>query len=334
MKILDRNLDFDSNVVEISLTGLPEINEIHPEINEIHPEINDRKSLDFSLQEIISEGKIEKIANGIWDIDIETYHSTPGLSRSQLWELTKSPLHFWHKYRNPDYVKPAKTEALIFGDLVHTLVLEPQFFDCRFVISPKFDKRTKIGKHSAMIFESSIAGRTSITQDDKDKADLMAKAVLTNKYASQLLKDCMIEKSIYFTHPESGLQCKVRPDAWRKNIVIDLKTSADASYNAFQRSAMNYGYFLQAAMTSVSLTQNDIHDMTFIFIVVESSEPYGVAIYPVDREAVEKSIFMFNDLMTIYNAYSQLSQNKVWESYPMKTLVLPNWYKELPQVGV
>ena len=97
---------------------------------------------------------------------------------------------------------------------------------------------------------------------------------------------------------------------------------------------MNYGYFLQAAMTSVSLTQNDIHDMTFIFIVVESSEPYGVAIYPVDREAVEKSIFMFNDLMTIYNAYSQLSQNKVWESYPMKTLVLPNWYKELPQVGV
>jgi exodeoxyribonuclease VIII len=86
----------------------------------------------------------EKVINpGIYNLSSEAYHHGPGISRSGLMEFKRSPYHYWYKHLNPDYIAEPATPAQIFGNALHTYVLEPEKFDQQFFVAPKFDKRTK-----------------------------------------------------------------------------------------------------------------------------------------------------------------------------------------------
>ena len=55
----------------------------------------------------------------------------------------------------------------------------------------------------------------------------------------------------------SHLMMKVRPDGLCKNypVIVDLKTTADASYSGFQRSVERFGYHVSAAMYMEGVNQ-------------------------------------------------------------------------------
>ena len=83
---------------------------------------------------MISEIEINK---GIFTISNEEYHSSHGISRSGIVEFKNCPKKYWHKYINIDYIEPAKTKALIFGNAFHTAILEPDEFNKRYIIKPE-----------------------------------------------------------------------------------------------------------------------------------------------------------------------------------------------------
>jgi hypothetical protein len=71
------------------------------------------------------------------------YNDTEYVSNSMLNNLTgKSPEYFKHMLDNP---QPA-TPAMKFGSALHMNVLQPEEFEKHYVVSPKFDKRTKKGR--------------------------------------------------------------------------------------------------------------------------------------------------------------------------------------------
>ena len=212
--------------------------------------------------------------NGVHDISNDDYHSSSGISRSALWKFKRSPLHYWDSYLNPDRLPSEDTPALIMGNLIHTVVLEPDLFEKRYIVAPEINRRTKLGKQEWDDFLNAAGDRTVITQEQNDKAFEIAARCVSNAYFRSLIQGTEIERSIYFTHPATGIQCKVRPDSWINAVVTDLKTTADASYKGFQSSAVKYGYFLQAGMINYALKSIGITLEAFAFAVVETAEPY------------------------------------------------------------
>lgn len=72
----------------------------------------------------------------------EEYRAAPGISRSELFRLTQSPLHFKYYQEHPE----PETAALKFGTAVHARILEPLKFRDDYESIPKLDRRTKEGR--------------------------------------------------------------------------------------------------------------------------------------------------------------------------------------------
>ena len=283
-----------------------------------------------------------KFENGIHAITNEQYHSSEGISRSDLVRFKKSPMHFKHKQTLEE------TEALIIGELVHTLVLEPQLFDIKFIIKPSLDKlppelrlkdvgkeefeKNKLERKLTQEKNKTLMDEFLLLSSDKKiiehahyvKAKCYADAVNNHEFKQYLQQGYRVENSIFFRHELTGLQCKVRPDAWLGDIVIDLKTAADGSYKSFQSSAINNGYFLQAGMIKRALESLNKPLKNFIFVVVEKKEPFAIGIYKLDDEALEYGANEFDTLMVELNKYIQKNE---FPDYGIQTLSIPAWLK-------
>jgi len=265
-----------------------------------------------------------KLEDGIHDIGIREYHESEGVSRSSLMALQRSPYHFWYENISGQATPRVATPAMDMGELVHTLCLEPHLTEERFAVMPKVDRRTKAGKETWSIFESALGAATPIKLEDFEKAQDMAASFRSNGVASALILGAKFEKSIYFTHEPTGLQCKVRPDIWAGNIIGDLKTTKDANIYSFQGSAKAYGYYLQAGMINEALKSIGQDMERFIFLPVEKEEPYAAAAYPLSAEALEYGIKQFDELMFKLKECYELGR---WPGYEIQELELPAYLR-------
>ena len=260
--------------------------------------------------------------NGVHIISNDDYHSSNGLSRSALWQLTKSPKHFFYHYLDVNKEPEDDGIALIRGEAVHTLVLEPMKFRERFIIQPEINKRTKLGKAEYEEFMLRNEGLNIITKEQYDEFYAIADSVLMHEWSSGLFSDAKIEQSIFFTHEKTGLQCKVKPDAWLGSVVTDLKTTSDASPRAFKSSAYKYGYFLQCGMIKCALESIGETLEEFVFFCVETSKPYPCALYRVPQEVFTYGVQIFDNLML---RMEQCLREQQFEDYGVQWLTLPSW---------
>lgn len=186
------------------------------------------------------------------------YRSHPALSRSELWQFHRSAE--WFKWKRDHPSEP--TAALLFGQVAHKLLLEPDDFDSDFVVAPAVDRRTKAGKEAWEEFLMSAGDKTVVDAGTFEQAKLMTDIARSNPLVAELLKGHH-EEPFFWTDPDTGVQCKARLDSWHRDeqgvpIVVDYKTATDASYRGFQRDVNMYGYFFQAAMYSEGLIQNGL----------------------------------------------------------------------------
>ena len=268
---------------------------------------------------------MEKVVykDGVHEISNSQYHASAGISRSMLMEFKRSPYHYWYKYVSGKAPKQEATPEMNLGSAVHTLVLEEGLFDSEFhIINQQTRPRKNTPPHEKMM--AAAQGNIILTNDEYLQAALMAKEVRDNEQAMQLLQDCAIERSIYFTHEKTGLQVKSRPDAWCNGIVIDLKTTGDAGMRAFQSSAMTYGYFLQAAVCNEALKSLNQVMEHFVFLIVEKKAPFCTAIYMVDGEVIDYGVNQFDSLM---EGLAKCIKEDYWPGYGVRDLTVPGYAK-------
>lgn len=265
---------------------------------------------------------MKQFKNGVHDISNEDYHSSTGVSRSALWLFKQSPKHYWHKYLNPDRTPDKPNPNFLIGELVHCLVLEPDQFKKRYYVMEKVNKATKVGKAAYADALIDAGDREIVSTTDCAVALKMSDSALESDTASSLFGMSKNEQSIYFTHEATGLQVKVRPDAWMGSIVTDLKTVKSAYYRDFQSSAYKYGYFLQAAMIKLGLESVGIEMEKFIFYCVEKNEPYLPAYYILDDDALTFGVNQFHDLM---NRFALCVEENEWSGYEPQILYTPNY---------
>lgn len=263
---------------------------------------------------------MKKYKDGVHIIENKDYHSSHGVSRSRLMALKKSPEHF--AFPGKFKTSPAMT----VGSLVHTILLEPGKFDDEFAIVPEVNKRTKLGKQQHEAFELANFGKTLVTEDQIAQANDMVLGIKCNHDALALLEtpDLSIEHSIYWSERTTGVQFKARPDIWHQEsgLVIDIKTTADASPWGFSNSAYKFGYFLQAAMIAEALESLGKPMTRFVVIAVENKDPYVPAVYIMDELSIELARTEFTKLAGDLKACYDSNR---WPGYATSMLTLPRY---------
>lgn len=225
-------------------------------------------------------------------MDNATYHAHSAVSKSHLDLVAKSPLHYWSRYLDPNRVPQEPTAAMAIGSAVHTHVLELDQWDAQYVVAPAgIDRRTKVGKAEWDVFQTAIGTRTVISREDADLVMRIGRSVLSHPAAAYLLSlPGKAETTHMWIDEISGLQCKCRPD-WLLDdgsMIVDLKTTEDASPRGFQKSIAQWRYHIQASFYLDGLQHaTGKRPEQFVFIAVEKKPPYVCAVYVADAQMIE-----------------------------------------------
>lgn len=257
---------------------------------------------------------------GVVELTNDEYHSAPGISKSGLDHLRRSPAHF-QAYIAKKY---EPTPAMLFGAALHCAILEPDKFSGLFGVAPP-----KIKRNDYAAWVKDNPDLTAISQDQMDAITEIQANVMSHPVAKELFLDGVAEKSIFWLDLETGALCKCRPDFLRSDgVIIDLKSTDDARPQAFQRSIANYRYHVQSAyyMDGVTLGTNRDDIDTFVFVTVEKDPPYAVAVYMMDDEAIIKGRSEYRHDLAKYADCKRLNR---WPSYDteIKPITLPAWHK-------
>jgi hypothetical protein len=260
--------------------------------------------------------------DGVYDITNEQYHDSEGISRSKLMLLDKSPYHFWYETLSGLAIKQEATPAMNIGSAFHTMLLEPAKFQMEFAVAPKIDRRTTKGKEEWETFTTLSQGKIILTDDQFSKVSKMVELVSKHEIVTTLLDEAVYEQSIYWTDKETGLQFKTRPDIWSSKMVVDLKTTNNASAYSFTRSALEYGYYLQAGMAFEACKALDKPFDMFVILACEKEEPHVPAIFIMKEEALNFGVEQFN----IYKRrLKQCLDSNKWEGYLVQELGVPTF---------
>lgn len=274
----------------------------------------------------------EQRPNGLVEIDNDAYHAGPGISKSHLDSIApdcgKTPLHYWHKYINPEREREEPTAAMVLGNAIHTAILEPDLLNEKVVAGLDIDRRSNANKAAWAEFEAANAGKTILKAEDYQTVLAVRDAVHRHPVAAPLLRGGKAEQSFYATDPETGELIKCRTDwiADSGEFILDLKSTDDASPDGFARSAANFRYHVQQPWYQDIL---DIlygeHPPYWMFLAVEKKPPYAIGLYYLPPEALHLGgLLARRDLRRIV----ECKQSNLWTDHAIEAqeLVLPGWY--------
>ena len=243
----------------------------------------------------------------------DEYFALEALSASGAKLLRKSPMHF----RADQFKARQPTPAMVFGTVVHRLVLEPE----RPAFAVKyFNWASKEGKAERELLEAT--GLPILSEADGDRATAIRDALWSNAQIAEMLEAAAKEQVMLWD--QHGVPCKAKADAIGDGIVIDLKTTIDAGIKDFARSVATFSYHLQAAhyLDGYRATRGGAAD--FIFIAVESAAPHAVAMYRLDHQTLAAGA---REMKRAAAVYRECLASGIWPGYPQEitTLTLPQW---------
>jgi hypothetical protein len=270
----------------------------------------------MNIIDIPAGGKVSE--PGLYKMSMEDYHSVgvcpgPSVSSTGIRTAHKSPHAFWKTSSlNPDRYPPKEdNSSLILGKAAHSLILGDEVFDETFCFVPKdaparptatqvkaFERdgewSAKAAEGAAFWekFDKEAEGRLELKHDQVQKIQYMAENLAADPLAVEMLVSNLIEISMIWQDPITGLWLKSRPDAIPSNGYDfgDLKTFApkgrDLVLSAI-RSTTDFEYAMQMALA----IEGAEHVMGTTasrcgLVFVQSSEPYEVIPLSLDEDTL------------------------------------------------
>jgi len=254
----------------------------------------------------------------------EQYHNdTSAISKSGTDLINKTPAHYYERYLNPDRIIKPPTKALIIGSAFHAYILERDDFNSMFIVLPEFSGKGSRDKKEQFILNNS--GRQPISIDDYQTIVGMSDSLNRHPVASKLIHESgFVERAFEWVDKDTGAKCKCKPDKFNttRNLIIDLKSTEDASENDFKYSAKKFRYHVQDAFYSDGLIANGITVAGFVFISVEKSPPYLVQLFSYGDDEKE---FGRAEYKKNLQSYVECKEKNEWPGYShtIKKLEIP-----------
>lgn len=289
-------------------------------------------------------------APGCEDLQLEQCTRQSALKAAQ-----QSLLHCWHQYYSPNRTNdssPAQalgtlTHCLTLepGEFASRYIVAPtasrtstdgcdaliEFYTAtcedRFLETPEFlggklaDKRSYISALEALL---TGAGFSLVSQSDLDAATQMHANLWKIPGIAAVLSHplCQTEVTILWRDPETGLSCRVTLDimvppcpAFPCGIILDLKTTKDASFDAFRRDIEKYNYHWQADYYRRGFTALYGTVPPYGWAAVENTEPYLAAFYECEEDFMT---IARREYLPLLVAISRAMETGVWPGYPIE----------------
>ena len=243
------------------------------------------------------------------------YHGSGELSRSTAWSLlTTCP----QKVRYDMTHRKESSPALVIGSAFHAATLEPGKFDDEFAVKPQEidgqGPRTKHYKEAFEMMQKNEPNKSWLAPSDYDLVMDMAASALDHPIlrTNMAERDTIIEGTGFFEM--EGAKCKVRPDLYNSGagVVIDLKSTQDASEKGFKKSVRQFGYTFQACWYMHALRLIGEKPKQFIFLAVEKSEPHLTAAYTLSATDIDKQMANMEKACKLW---ATCESSGVWPSY-------------------
>jgi len=226
------------------------------------------------------------------------------------------------------------SDALEYGNLVHTAILEPDLLPGSFAVWSGGDKRTKAWKE----FKDEHEGETIITQQQAESLPIIARNIAKDHEATRLMRGSDYEVCVSWT-ASCGAKCKARIDILSddRRCVADIKTMANTNKWAFWNQVDKLGYWLQVGHYVEGVRQEFglEHNPEFWFVCIGSVEPYSVICRPMSAEYIEfsrqESIKMVNRIHVgrTTGCWTTLAQEECIEEIP-----LPKKWREEKDISI
>lgn len=268
----------------------------------------------------------ESLVGVHYEMGAEEYHALPGISKSGLDLIAKSPyLYRYQPRREP-------TREMILGAAVHCAALESGDFDKRYAALPEgLDRRSKAGKEKYAAFLQEHEGKIILSLDDWQQVEAMAEAIDRHPVAGGMFAKATPETSVFSLDEKTGELIKARPDLHIEDILVDLKTTTDASPEAFSKVCWNFRYHVQAAFyldianTQDMGTEQHPKFTAFLFVAVEKAAPYQVAVYCADEMMIMAGRAEYRRNLDLYHYCRRANKWPMYGDERIQQISLPGW---------
>ena len=229
------------------------------------------------------------------------------------------------------------------GAAVLQLLESPKAFYTVVPIPDGLSKRTKEGRqllselaaegktgmeesiyHSALEIAEPLLGKELLTAEQMRMVRRMAASACALPESKVIFSqpDGMAEASIFVTDPLAGVPVKIRPDyailpgnrLFHHGLIVDGKSMADASPDAFGRECWNWDMALQAALYSDVWQQHfrTSEPPAFVWLASEKDAPHCCKYYSAPPHLVAYGRVIYRQLL---DTYARCLGTGVWPAY-------------------
>lgn len=286
---------------------------------------NPKKFLD-QIEEFKNQALVSRL-----DITVDFINNVRPVSYSSLKHFRSSPAHY------VEYLLSEKkdTEATMLGKVVHMMILQPERVDEDVFIMPELNLRTNADKATKARLLEENKGKLLITKDTYLLAIEITKSVYRDKdamyYINRLIRT---EFRLEWTDPETKLKSVGYVDGASDPddtdfFILDLKTTNDAEKDSFIRSAANFEYHLQCGGYMLGYKRRYFAFPDFIWIVVETSAPYGVNVFRADPKYIQEAQEEYQNTLLAFKYC--MDNNEFHKTYDFHRFNLAYNRMELPK---
>lgn len=254
----------------------------------------------------------------------EQYERIPAENWSRFKKIATSPAHYRHELT----AEQKDTAALKVGRVVHIAAFEPELF--RPMVAVWDGGRRAGNAWKAFCVENK--GRELLTAKEYETCLAVQRAVQSDSIAKKYLVGGQAEMTVQWTHrlpavgniPAEDMPCKGRLDFLGRAAIVDLKTTRDASPDAFGRQVANLCYHAQAAFYVDGVAAATGRRLPYVMVAVEMRAPWVVQVYVVPDAILELGRERYRDLL---ERLAFCRRENHWPAYADAELelALPKW---------
>ena len=251
-------------------------------------------------------------------ITLQTLQERP-LSYSSLKEFAKSPKHYL------DYLNKTResTPAMLFGSMIHCLLLEPFKFDEQFAVMGNVDRRTTEGKKAYADFLEKSVGKEVVTESDYNDAKNIVNNVMSNEKTASIVNGCHTFEE-EFRADINGLPVRGFFDGVADDYILEVKTTNDGNPKTIINDFYNRFYHMQGGL------YNLVSQKPILYLIIETKSPYISYTAYASDEYIDNGKKTFLDNLESFKycmEYNQFDKGYDYHFEEEIKIDLPKWVK-------
>lgn len=264
----------------------------------------------------------------VWECSNEDYHADrSAVSNSSKEAFRKDRYAYYCQYVTGTLKPSEATEARLLGSHIHAALLEPDRYVNDYIVPPKFDRRTTVGKQGFAEFAREHAGKQFIDADLAATVSCVREAAMANKQIRALLEaDGLREHTINWLCPDTWMPLKSRRDLVLPSLIADIKSCNELTEESFPKTIIKNGYGRQGAFYQ----QGELHfsgeKKPFVFIALCTKPPYGVGLFTLREDWIRLARIQNKTILRQMHQ-CQLNPDLYIPEYAKRVLAvdLPEW---------